>query len=133
MKRAVLFIFYDPKAHKVLSEQRLPDHHTFPNLKTFPTGSVEDGESIEEGLFREAKEEFGIVPTVYEALPPLEGHGAMLHPFWMKEWEGELPSAVLDKGSKLIWETFEEASSSPVKTRKKVIALLENSISKSHL
>lgn len=128
MNNAVLFVFYNPLNRKVLSEKRPVDHHTFPNMITFPTGSVDDGETIEEALVREAMEEFGIVPTVYESLPPLEGNKTMLHPFWIKEWKGKLPEIVLDKGSKLIWESLDEAAASSIASRKKVIDVLRTRI-----
>lgn len=124
MGKAVLFIFYDQKAGKVLSELRPADHHTFPNMITFPTGGVEDGESIEDALIREAREEFGVVPQVFVPLSVLEGHNTLLHPFWIKKWKGELPDKVLDKGSKLLWETLAEAAASPVKTREEIVQLL---------
>jgi 8-oxo-dGTP diphosphatase len=127
MQDVVLFIFYNPDTKKVLSEQRPPDHPDFPNQTTFPTGKVEDGESIEEAMYREAKEEFGIVPKVFIKLPNVIGN-SILHPFWVKEWEGELPEVVLDKGSKLIWESLEEAAASPIKTRKILVTLLRKEI-----
>lgn len=129
MQDVVLFIFYNPQTNKVLSEKRPSDHAVFPNQITFPTGKVEDGESIEEALYREAKEEFGIIPKVVTALPKVIGD-SILNPFWIQEWEGELPKKVLDKGSELIWESPEEASASPIKTRKLVITLLKKEINK---
>lgn len=128
MHKAVLFVFYDVSTGKILSERRPADHHTFPNMITFPTGSVEDGERVEDALVREAKEEFGIVPRVYISLPTLESHNTLLYPFWIKVWDGVLPDTVLDKGSKLIWETMDEASSSSVKTRAEVVQLLKDAL-----
>lgn len=131
MTDVVLFLFYNKKENKVLSEQRPHDHGTFPNQRTFPTGKVEDNETITEALIREAKEEFGIIPTTYVPLPALEGNGSMLHPYWIQQWDGMLSNIVLDKGSKLIWETPEEASVSPIATRAKIITSLQSYIENS--
>lgn len=49
----------------------------------------------------------------------------MLSPFIILEWEGTLPQTVLDKGTKLIWETLTEVSRSPIFTRPIVASLIE--------
>lgn len=134
MLHVVLFVFYDKQTKRVLSEHRPPDHPLFPNRKTFPTGKVKEDEhdNIEKALFRELKEEFGITPIHYIPLNTLEGEkNVLLHPFIIEQWHGAIPSVILDKGNALLWETFEEAASSQIKTRKKIIEMLEDYIKNS--
>lgn len=119
-KEVVLFAFYDKARDSVLSERRSAEHPLYPNQTTFPTGKVNEGEALEEALGREIGEEFGVRPInpirLGEPLPGSKGD-ALLFPFFISEWEGELPTTVLDKGNPLVWETLEEVSASLISTR----------------
>lgn len=46
----------------------------------FPQGGVDDGESMEEGLFREVSEEIGLRPKHYEVLEQRDGYRYLYPP-----------------------------------------------------
>ncbi|MDO8497350.1 MAG: NUDIX domain-containing protein [bacterium] len=132
MNKVVLFIFYDHKTHKVLSEERLPTDIYYPLQKIFPSGKVKPGEedNLEKTLLREIKEELNVIPKEYFELKskmPIIGDNneSILYPFFITKWEGNLPAKVLDKDNILVWETLEEATSSSVKTRGIVVKLIK--------
>lgn len=124
----VVSIFYDKKTGKVLSEKRRLDSPLYPNQIVFPSGTVEKEELADftKTLLREAKEEFGVVPTMYVCLdgtaPLTTSNGKyMLHLYLITAWEGNIPDEVLDKGNPLIWETLDEVAASPVENRREII------------
>lgn len=131
MNKVVLFIFYDHKTHKVLSEKRLPTDLYYPNQTIFPSGKVKQDEkdNLGKALLREVREELNVIPKEYFELKskmPIIGDNneSVIYPFFITKWEGVLPDEVLDKGNKLVWETLEEAASSPVKTRGIIVKLI---------
>ncbi|OGE07301.1 hypothetical protein A3I53_00095 [Candidatus Curtissbacteria bacterium RIFCSPLOWO2_02_FULL_40_13b] len=119
-QKVVLFVVYNDKTKSVLSEHRAKDHPLYPNLKTFPTGKLNRDESFEKALQREIKEELGIVPLkfVQLGLPIQSSKGNnLLYPFLILDWGGNLPTHILDKGNRLVWETLDEISLSSISTR----------------
>lgn len=50
------------------------ERSTMPGAWQFPQGGVDDGESMEEGLFREISEEIGLKPSHYEVLERRDGY-----------------------------------------------------------
>ncbi len=129
LHEAVIFVFYDTKTKKVLSERRLPDAKRYPNQIIFPSGTVEDKEKddVSKALLREIREELGVTPTIYAELKETEPFfdtqtgDILLHPFVIIKWKGQLPKTVLDKGNPLIWQTLEEAAHSPIKSRSIIV------------
>jgi 8-oxo-dGTP pyrophosphatase MutT (NUDIX family) len=51
---------------KVLLQLRSEDDYLYPNCWTLPGGRVEEGESLEQALLREVKEELGFDLRVYD-------------------------------------------------------------------
>ena len=135
-KKVVLMVFYDPKTQKVLSEKRPADHPHYPNQTTFPTGTVDqaDNGNVKATLKREAYEELGITPKEFTSLASspiyVEKANVLLFPFMITKWEGAFPKTILDKGNKLVWETLDEVSKSPIITRPKIVALIKEYISR---
>ncbi len=56
------------------------ERHTMPGAWQFPQGGVDDGESMEEGLFREVYEEIGLKPKHYDVLETREGYRYLYPP-----------------------------------------------------
>ena len=129
MFKAVLFVFYDKKTGKVLSEKRRADNAFYPNKLTFPAGTVEENETLETALIREIAEEFAVTPVKYESLSdtPISGKGSayLLYPFIITEWTGTLPETILDKGNPTVWETLDEVSKSDVTTRPMIVEMIK--------
>ena len=55
------------RENKVLLARRSPGRKAYPNLWSFPGGHVEQDETLEQALIREAREEIGVVPVSYAA------------------------------------------------------------------
>lgn len=53
---------------------------TMPGAWQFPQGGVDDGETMEEGLFREVSEEIGLNPNHYEVLEKRDGYRYLYPP-----------------------------------------------------
>jgi len=56
------------------------ERSTIPGAWQFPQGGVDDGESMEEGLFREVSEEVGLKPRHYEVLERRDGYRYLYPP-----------------------------------------------------
>jgi len=56
------------------------ERSTIPGAWQFPQGGVDDGESMEEGLFREVSEEVGLKPGHYEVLERRDGYRYLYPP-----------------------------------------------------
>ena len=101
-----LFIIPDGK---VLLGLRAPTKKVWPNHWDTIGGRVEDGESLEEALVREAREEVGVMPvessliaTVRERRPDLYGD-ALHHIYAVTHWQGGEPANVCDEHTELKW------------------------------
>ena len=114
--QTVVFIFYDPERDAVLLEKRASDF-SFANTLLFPGGSIEpvEQDSIAVALIREIEEELGVTPTSFEPIPSQDDiygeTGKLLKPYFIRQWEGSLPEAVLDKGNPLLWQEIGKVSS----------------------
>jgi (d)CTP diphosphatase len=78
---------------KVLLAQRMP-HARFADQWEMPGGKVEEGETREEAIAREMKEELGITCEVGECLGSFDDEDATLHItvhlFSVRRWTGEI-------------------------------------------
>jgi 8-oxo-dGTP pyrophosphatase MutT (NUDIX family) len=120
-KVSVLFIFYNHQTNKILIEERSPDQ-IFSGKKIFPGGSMEkyDNNNLVTAFKREVSEELGVTPTKYLNLEyPIIGEtGAILCPFLITKWDGNIPNKVLDKGNSLEWVDLDSYESELESVRK---------------
>lgn len=77
-------------------------------------GRVEDGESLEDALVREIREETGVtatgfrlLATVREPRPDLYGD-ALHHVYAVTSWQGGEPANICDEHSELKWFSIDE-------------------------
>jgi 8-oxo-dGTP diphosphatase len=72
-------------------------------------GRVEDGESLEQALVREAREEVGVTPTQFKLIAKVkerqpERYGEALHHVYVvTAWRGGEPANVCDEHTELRW------------------------------
>ena len=99
---------------KVLLGLRAPSKKVWPGHWDTIGGHVEDGESLEEALVREAQEEVGVTPTrfkliatVRERQPEIYGD-ALHHIYAVTAWQGGDPANVCDEHSELKWFSVSE-------------------------
>ena len=99
----------------VLLGFRTADRKTYPNVWDVFGGHVEDGETIEEALVRELREELNITPTEFTYLESLNKNlpekNAIYtyHFFRVTAWSGNGPSLVGTEHSQIGWHTLAEA------------------------
>ena len=95
--------------------------HTKGDMLTFPVGKVKDGESLEEALRRELKEELGITPTKHEQILDYKnefefkkGIKTQVHLFLydIKSYIGTIRNMEPEKCKSLSWLSKEEVLNS---------------------
>jgi 8-oxo-dGTP pyrophosphatase MutT (NUDIX family) len=106
--RTVGALFIRPDG-KVLLGLRALTKKSWPGHWDTIGGRVEDGESLEEALVREAREEVGVTPiefrlvaTVRERRPDLYGD-ALHHVYAVTRWQSGEPANVCDEHTELRW------------------------------
>ena len=101
-------LFIGPNG-KVLLGLRAPSKKVWPCHWDTIGGHVEDGESLEEALVREAQEEVGVTPTRFRLIATIrekqpEIHGDALHHIYaVTAWQGGEPANVCDEHTELKW------------------------------
>jgi mutator protein MutT len=101
----------------VLLARRSPHRKAYPSLWSFPGGHVEAGETLEQALTREAREEVNVAPVIYSAVariadPNTTSEPITYHMYAVREWRGE-HNIINDEHTELRWFTFEEAKALP--------------------
>jgi 8-oxo-dGTP diphosphatase len=111
--RTVGALFVRPDG-KVLLGLRAPSKSVWPGHWDTIGGHVEAGESLEEALIRETREETGVtltrfrlIATVRERQPELYGD-ALHHVYAVTAWQGGEPSNTCDEHSELKWFSVSE-------------------------
>ncbi len=116
---------------RVLLVRRSPDARYYPDVWDLFGGHVEAGESLEEALRREAREELGVevesfhsLGTVYDPVEPAE-----ITVFVVVAWRGEPVNAAPNEHSEIGWFSPGELpeSSGLEAYRRLVIEALEHS------
>lgn len=104
---------------KILLGLRAPAKRVWPNHWDTIGGRVEDRESLEEALIREAQEEVGVTPTefrliatVREKRPDIYGD-ALHHVYAVTQWQGGEPANICDEHTELRWFSVDEIGRLP--------------------
>ncbi len=112
IREGVIFFVY--RNGMVLVEERPEDDPGYGGYIIIPGGKCEEGESIEQALIREMKEELGAQPLSWVHLDTFEhvslnGNHYLSHACLVLELEGEVQNKELHKG-KQMWVSIEEAA-----------------------
>ena len=101
---------------KVLLGLRAPSKKVWPSHWDTIGGRVEAGESLDDALIREAREEVGVTPvafkliaTVRERKPEIYGD-ALHHVYAVTAWQGGDPANICDEHTELKWFGIGEMS-----------------------
>jgi mutator protein MutT len=89
--------------HQVLAEKRKQTKQVVPGALALPGGHLEAGESPEDALYRELREELDIVPTSLAHVCTLLHHAQefrRLHYFVVENWQGEISNR---EAEALLW------------------------------
>jgi 8-oxo-dGTP diphosphatase len=99
---------------KILLGLRAPAKKAWPGHWDTIGGHVEDGESPEDALVREAREEVGVTPTAFRLIAtvrerqPQRYGDALHHVYAVTSWQGGEPSNICDEHSELKWFSVDE-------------------------
>ena len=94
---------------KALLVRRKANEQKYPDRWILPSGHIEDGETSEDALVREMKEELGVTPVKYRLILSIrhtDGGEHYHYLFHVNEWRGEVRnnSEIADFG----WFSLEE-------------------------
>lgn len=126
---STVVIFILIRANRILVEKR-PLSGFSNHQYLIPGGAIDAAEDLEQALKREMMEELGVTPKKFELLTQEEIPGLydnILRPFVVSEWQGEIPSVILDKEDPhpLEWVEIETLLTTPNKGSKKIIQALK--------
>lgn len=99
---------------QVLMCHRRADRAWYPDVWDFPGGHLEDGETPEEALVRELREELGIEAQVDGAVMArwvADDHSEDITFLAVSRWEGELVNLAPDEHDDIGWFTLAETQS----------------------
>jgi 8-oxo-dGTP pyrophosphatase MutT (NUDIX family) len=103
------------RGERLLLAKRAPHREVCPDCWDLIGGHVEPGETVEQALIREAKEEVGLTPRRFAAAgsmvkpEPGSNDEEAYHFFIVFEWSGGEPVMLGDEHTELRWFTIEEA------------------------
>ncbi|SRR6266550_504156 len=121
---------------EVLLARRSPHRSTYAGLWSFPGGHQEPGETLEDALVREVKEEVGVIPTSFIFLLTLadpnapQDDPATYHMYSITGWRGGRPVLMGDEHTELRWFTIDAAVALPDLALDEYRALFRGLISK---
>ncbi|WP_374832844.1 NUDIX domain-containing protein [Paenochrobactrum pullorum] len=99
--------------NKLLLARRSSHRHAYANCWSFPGGHVENGETQEQALKRELREELGIAPQKYSFIYEIKdlntAEKVTYYLYIIKQWEGN-PAIRNDEHSELCWIPLNEAN-----------------------
>lgn len=100
----------------LLLGRRAPTKRICPNTWDVLGGHREDGETVEQTLSRELREEIGVTPTESVSLGEIpfvhEGKTIRFHLYRVNAWAGE-PRLANDEHTELRWFGFDDAAALP--------------------
>jgi mutator protein MutT len=100
---------------RILLGKRAATRTFYPNVWDMPGGHCEPGETPEQTLVRELREEIGITPTEWRAagvveVPTLaDGEGLVLHLYTVTAWTGSPVNRQPDEHSEIAWFSLDAA------------------------
>lgn len=103
---------------RLLLGKRSARRRAYPGVWDAPGGHMEAGETAEQTLVRELREEIGVTPTEWRTLATLHApamgdeaaHTLRLHLFVVTKWRGEPHNLQPDEHDALAWFTLEDAT-----------------------
>ena len=107
------------RAGNVLLARRGSLRRAYPALWSFPDGHVEMGETLEQALIRECREEIGIEPVTYAAIGRIADPNAPVagsityHMYAVTVWDGGEPGIIDDEHTELAWFPLATACALP--------------------
>lgn len=109
-KHAIIFVIFD--GQKIQLEERIEASDKYFGYTLIPGGKLEPGDTLESGLKREIREEYGINVVKSEELGVIQsmsenGVNKFKHVFLVSKWEGNLSNP--EKRNVHIEATFQEA------------------------
>ncbi|HEY4342762.1 MAG TPA: NUDIX hydrolase [Parvibaculum sp.] len=100
------------KDGKVLLGKRASHKASYPDCWDIIGGHVEQGETVEQALVREAQEEVGLTPLKFAAMGSFRERlygEATHHVFAVEEWSGGEPCLLGDEHTQIGWFSVEDA------------------------
>ncbi|MDX3807389.1 NUDIX hydrolase [Bosea thiooxidans] len=133
MLETVSALFVD-RHQKVLLGLRARWKRAWPGYWDAIGGRVEPGETLDQALIRECREEIGLTPTHYELVLSEterfpERNGAALHHIYVvRAWEGGAAVNLVDEHDEIHWFSLEEMAVLPNLTIPELVTLVRASL-----